>query len=101
LFYTVRGGDVYLASEIKALIALGVPARWDRDGSFAEVHSTRTADRTLFESGYAVPPGAMLMARDGVRAFTIAFDNQLYNEERRGLMDKVAEGPQRIRAGLV
>jgi hypothetical protein len=32
----------------------------------------------------------MLMARDGVRAFTIAFDNQLYNEERRGLMDKVA-----------
>jgi asparagine synthase (glutamine-hydrolysing) len=57
LFYTVRGGDVYLASEIKALIALGVPARWDRDGFFAEIPRARTADRTLFESIYAVPLG--------------------------------------------
>lgn len=65
LFYAVRGRDVYLASEIKALIALGVPARWDGDGVFAEVHSTRTADRTLFEGIHAVPPGAMLLARDG------------------------------------
>ena len=32
---------------------------------FAEVHSVRTADRTLFDGIYAVPPGAALLARDG------------------------------------
>lgn len=65
LFYAVHEGDVYLASEIKALFALGVPARWDHDGFGAEVHGTRTADRTLFAGVYAVPPGAALIARDG------------------------------------
>jgi asparagine synthetase B (glutamine-hydrolysing) len=29
------------------------------------VHSVRTADRTLFDGIYAVPPGAALLARDG------------------------------------
>jgi asparagine synthase (glutamine-hydrolysing) len=65
LFYAVTGGDVYVASEIKALLALGVPARWDADAFFAEVHSVRTADRTLFAGIYAVPPGHALLARDG------------------------------------
>lgn len=65
LYYTVLGGDVYVASEIKALLALGVPARWDADAFFAEVHSVRSADRTLFAGIYAVPPGSTLLARDG------------------------------------
>ena len=30
LYYTHHRGALYLASEIKALLALGVPARWDR-----------------------------------------------------------------------
>ena len=29
LFYAVVNGEVLLASECKALLALGVPARWD------------------------------------------------------------------------
>ena len=37
LFYTVRGGDVLVASEVKALLALGVPARWDRDSVLRRV----------------------------------------------------------------
>jgi asparagine synthase (glutamine-hydrolysing) len=65
LFYTVRNGSVYVASEIKALLALGVPARWDRDAFFAEMHVARPADRTLFAGIYAVPPGCVLFARDG------------------------------------
>jgi asparagine synthase (glutamine-hydrolysing) len=65
LYYTVLGGSVYVASEIKALLALGVPARWDADAFFAEVHTVRGADRTLFAGIYAVPPGCVLLARDG------------------------------------
>jgi asparagine synthase (glutamine-hydrolysing) len=65
LYYTVRSGDVLIASEIKALLALGVPARWDHEAFFAESHGVRTADRTLFAGIRAVPPGCMLVARDG------------------------------------
>jgi asparagine synthase (glutamine-hydrolysing) len=36
LFYTVQGTDVLVASEIKALLALGAPARWDPAAFFAE-----------------------------------------------------------------
>ena len=31
LFYAVHEGDVFFASEVKALLALGVPARWNRE----------------------------------------------------------------------
>ncbi|HYG86640.1 MAG TPA: asparagine synthase (glutamine-hydrolyzing) [Azospirillum sp.] len=65
LFYAVHEGSVYFASEIKALLALGVPARWDRDAFFAECHSVRCADRTLFAGIFAVPPGCLAIARDG------------------------------------
>jgi asparagine synthase (glutamine-hydrolysing) len=65
LYYAVHEGGVYIASEVKALLALGVPARWDSQAFFAEVHSVRTADRTLFDGIYAVPPGHLLLARDG------------------------------------
>jgi len=33
LFYAVVNGDVFFASEIKAMLALGVPARWDLEGA--------------------------------------------------------------------
>jgi asparagine synthase (glutamine-hydrolysing) len=65
LFYTIRGGDILIASEIKALLALGAPARWDDEAFIAELHAVRPAQRTLFAGIYAVPPGSYLIARDG------------------------------------
>jgi asparagine synthase (glutamine-hydrolysing) len=65
LFYAVHNGSVYVGSEIKALIALGVPGRWDREAFFSELHCVRGADRTLFDGVYAVPPGCLLFAHDG------------------------------------
>ena len=65
LFYAVRGRDVFFASEIKALIPLGMTPRWDREAFFAECHQARAAHRTLFEGVFAVPPGCMAIARDG------------------------------------
>src|SRR5215475_3445638 len=64
LFYAVHEGAVLLASEIKALLALGVPARWSQAGFIAEQFSLRT-NQTVFAGIYAVPPGCMLIAEEG------------------------------------
>jgi asparagine synthase (glutamine-hydrolysing) len=66
LYYVTYGGTLYLASEIKALLAAGVPARWDRAAFFQANHFLGTAqDRTLFEGIYPVPPGHYLLAVGG------------------------------------
>ena len=56
-------GALYLASEVKALFAAGVPARWDTE---CAVHdSSNTADlqtSTLFDGVRQVPPGHYLLA---------------------------------------
>jgi asparagine synthase (glutamine-hydrolysing) len=63
LYYTTHRGTLYLASEIKALLAAGVPARWDRAAFFQGSHFLGTPpDCTLFEGIYAVPPGHYLLA---------------------------------------
>src|SRR5213593_5015199 len=63
LFYALYEGALYLASEVKALFAAGVPARWD----YETVYHTHVAvihppDRSLFAGVYQVPPGHYLLA---------------------------------------
>jgi asparagine synthase (glutamine-hydrolysing) len=65
LFYAVQDGNVYVASEAKALFALGVKARWDQQAFLADCHVARPNQRSLFAGVYAVPPGCYLIARDG------------------------------------
>jgi asparagine synthase (glutamine-hydrolysing) len=65
LFYRMVNGAVLLASEVKALLALGVPARWDEDGFLADCHSTRPANQTVFAGVRAVPPECLLFAKNG------------------------------------
>ena len=64
LFYTVQDGNVFLASEVKALLALGVPARWNPHGFLADQFMIRT-DETVFAGIYSVPPRCILIAEDG------------------------------------
>lgn len=64
LFYARSGGALYLASEVKALIAAGVPAAWDHES----VHHLLTLGvplpgRSLFAGVRQVPPGHYLEAR--------------------------------------
>ena len=69
LFYAVHDGEVFFASEIKALLALGVPARWDLDNAFLGFAGPH--ERTTFAGVRAVPPGSFAIARDGeVRVHT-------------------------------
>lgn len=61
LYYTVHNGIFSLASEVKALAALGVPLRWDRNTLYDVHFVSHPPDRTLFAGIYQVPPGHYLM----------------------------------------
>jgi asparagine synthase (glutamine-hydrolysing) len=64
LFYTVYGDTLYFASEVKALFAAGVPARWDAESVYHAVESGGHQVRTLFDGVFQVPPGHYLIATD-------------------------------------
>jgi asparagine synthase (glutamine-hydrolysing) len=66
LFYTLRDGVLYLASEVKALLGAGLPLQWDLEAAFqgfgaAVLH----ADQTFFEGVRQVPPGHYLLFTGG------------------------------------
>jgi len=61
LFYAQHNGAFYLASEMKALFAAGVPAEWDPEYvHFSLVFSP--PGKTPFKGVHAVPPGYFLTA---------------------------------------
>jgi asparagine synthase (glutamine-hydrolysing) len=64
LFYAFHKDTLYLASEVKALIAAGVPARWDAESVFHSVEFGGHPVRTLFDGIFQVPPGHYLIASD-------------------------------------
>ncbi len=65
LFYTVIDGGVVFASEIKALLALGAPARWDIEAAYHDNFICRSHERTMFEGIRSVPQGCYAIARGG------------------------------------
>ena len=62
LFYAVHEETLYFASEVKALFAAGVPARWDAESLFQSVDFGGHQVRTLFDGVFQVPPGHYLIA---------------------------------------
>ena len=62
LFYAEHQGTLYLASEVKALFAAGVPARWDREAISRGASGGGHPTQTLFEGVFQVPPGHYLLA---------------------------------------
>ena len=63
LYYSVVKGDVFFASEIKALLAMGVPASWDLEGATGGLG--RCHETTEFAGISTVPPGCYAIARHG------------------------------------
>ncbi len=63
LYYSVVNGEVFFASEIKALLAMGVPAVWDLEGAIGGLG--RSHEKTEFQGISTVPPGCYAIARDG------------------------------------
>src|SRR5262250_2464505 len=64
LFYAFHDETIYLASEVKALFAAGVPARWDAESIYHSVEFGGHQVRTLFDGVFQVPPGHYLLATD-------------------------------------
>ncbi len=62
LFYTVFNDTLYFASEIKALFAAGVPARWDAESVFHSIECGGHQMRTLYDGIFQVPPGHYVIA---------------------------------------
>ena len=65
LFYARERGVLYLASEVKALLAAGVPPAWDEESVFQQLFACFDCARTLFAGVRQVPPGHYLSARGG------------------------------------
>jgi asparagine synthase (glutamine-hydrolysing) len=64
LFYAIHDETIYVASEVKALFAAGVPARWDGDSVYHSVEYGGHQMRTLFKGVFQVPPGHYLLATE-------------------------------------
>jgi len=62
LFYAWHEGALYLASEVKALFAAGVPARWHREALFNATVMGYQPTETLYEGISQLPPGHYLLA---------------------------------------
>ena len=65
LYYACVQGRVYFASEVKALLAMGVPARWDTESAYLDAYIFRSHERTLFAGIRSVPQGCYAIAQDG------------------------------------
>ncbi|RAS34323.1 asparagine synthase (glutamine-hydrolyzing) [Paraburkholderia bryophila] len=63
LYYAEHDGAFYFGSEVKAMVAVGLPAEWDR-----ETYANRgfiLRDGTLFNGVRSVKPGTFLLADSG------------------------------------
>jgi asparagine synthase (glutamine-hydrolysing) len=65
LYYAWHNETLYLASEIKALFAAGVPVCWDGEYFYQHATGPVMPDRTLFAGVHQVPPGHYLVATAG------------------------------------
>ena len=64
LFYALHQETLYFASEVKALFAAGVPARWDAESVYNAVEFGGHQMRTLYEGVFQIPPGHYLIATE-------------------------------------
>jgi len=64
LFYAWHQETLYFASEVKALFAAGVPARWDAESVYNAVEFGGHQMRTLYEGVFQIPPGHYLIATE-------------------------------------
>jgi len=64
LFYSWHNETLYIASEVKALFAAGVPARWDAESVYYSVEFGGHQIRTLYDGVFQVPPGHYFLATE-------------------------------------
>lgn len=99
LYYAVHAGVVHLASEVKALAALGVPLRWDSEALYDLHFVARPPNRTLFTGVHEVPPGHYLVT-DGTEPRLVRYWDWDYPLARSRLDRSPREWIERLREVL-
>ena len=64
LFYAWMNETLYIASEVKALFAAGVPARWDEENMYLSMAFGGHQARTIYDGVLQVPPGYTMLVTD-------------------------------------
>jgi asparagine synthase (glutamine-hydrolysing) len=64
LFYAWHNHKLYIASEVKALFAAGVPARWDEESVYNSFTGGGHQMRSLYDGVFMLPPGHFLVATE-------------------------------------
>jgi asparagine synthase (glutamine-hydrolysing) len=89
LFYAWHNQKLYIASEVKALFAVGVPARWDEESVYNSFTGGGHQMRSLYDGVFMVPPGHYLVATE--KHFQISrywdFNYPLAGESGRKMSD--------------
>jgi asparagine synthase (glutamine-hydrolysing) len=88
LYYTIHDGTFYLASEVKALVELGVPLRWDRETLYDVHFVSHPPDRSLFAGIYQLPPASYLLT-DGEQIRVMPYWDWNYPTTDEMASDKV------------
>ncbi|WP_367607793.1 asparagine synthase (glutamine-hydrolyzing) [Legionella sp. W05-934-2] len=57
VYYSIKNNNLYIASEIKSIINLGIPAIWDNDAVYMSNNGIYQQERTCFKNVYSVRPG--------------------------------------------
>lgn len=99
LFYARHQGVLYIASEMKALFAAGVPSCWDAEALYYPL-TLRPPDRTPFAGVYSVPPGHYLTADSHNITTTQYWDTRYPTAQEGGPVLPDAEYIARFRAVL-
>jgi len=66
LYYHLSDGNLFIASEIKALLKFGIPAIWDENTLYLSNHSIYQQERTYFKDIYALRPGHYAIFKDHI-----------------------------------
>ncbi len=74
LYYAEAGGVLYLASEVKALLAVGVPAAWDEETAYQQMFACFDPTRSLFKNVRQIPSGHGLLASERALRFERYWD---------------------------
>jgi asparagine synthase (glutamine-hydrolysing) len=86
LFYTLHQETLYLASEMKALFAAGVPRRWNAEALYYSGGYGGPQSSTLFHGIHQVPPGYFLTANEDYIQLKQYWD---FDYPKAGLDDRV------------
>ncbi len=99
LFYAVHEGTLYLASEVKALFAAGVPARWNRQMVYATMLGGHPTE-TLYRGVSQVPPGHYLLATPGYTHLHRYWDFNYPTEDRAAAALSDQDYAEQLRVAL-